>query len=194
MKHLKTINPVSIFKGLLLIQDEPTIIAKGFALGSFIGMLPIPGFQVLVSLSIATLFKLNKKAACIAVFNTNIATGGFVFSFNYWVGKKILGVNPTFVMDETFDFKFISIIVKAGSDVFFSLFAGGILTGILTAVIVYYLLLKLLIVRKPAGQFPLAEAKGNAGRRNPSTQYNVLEGVFPLDLSDGSSEQIGGRL
>jgi uncharacterized protein len=161
---MKTINPKSIFKGIFLIEDEPEIVAKGFALGSFIGMLPIPGFQVLVSLSIATLFKLNKKAACIAVFNTNIATGGFVFSFNYWLGKKILGVNPTFVMDDTFDLQFISIIVKAGSDVYFSLIAGGILTGILTAVIAYFLLLKLLIVRNPAGQLPLAEVNSKNQR------------------------------
>ena len=162
---MKIINPIRIFKGLFLIQDEPKVVAQGFAMGSFIGMMPIPGFQVLVSLSFATLFKLNKKAACIAVFNTNIATGGFVFSFNYWLGKKILGVNPTFVMDDALDFKFISIIVKAGSDVFFSLFAGGVLMGILTAAIAYFVLLKLLILRKPARQFPLAEAKVDAGRK-----------------------------
>jgi uncharacterized protein len=149
---MKTINPIRIFKGIISIQDEPKIIAKGFALGSFVGMLPIPGFQVLVSLCIATLFKVNKKAACIAVFNTNLATGAFVFSFNYWLGKKILGVNPSFVIDEKLNFQFISVILRAGSDVFFSLFAGGILTGILTAVLAYFILLKVLDVRKPSGQ------------------------------------------
>jgi uncharacterized protein len=82
-------NPIKFFKNILVIQDEPKVVAKGFALGSFIGMLPIPGFQLMVSLGIATLLKLNKKAACIAVFNTNLATGAFVFSFNYWLGKKL---------------------------------------------------------------------------------------------------------
>ena len=145
-------NPVKIVKGLFAIEDEPQIIAKGFALGSFVGMLPIPGFQVLVSLCFATLFRLNKKAACIAVFNTNLATGAFVFSFNYWLGKKILGVNPSFVIGDRLNMQFISNVFKAGSDVFFSLFVGGILTGILTAVLAYYILLKVLVVRKSGGE------------------------------------------
>ncbi len=145
---MKTINPIRIFKGIFSIQDEPKIIAKGFALGSFVGMLPKPGFQVLVSLSIATLFKLNKKAACIAVFNTNLATGAFVFSFNYWLGKKILGVNPSFELGNKLDFQFIPIILRAGSDVFLSMFVGGILTGLLTATIAYFILLKVLFVHE----------------------------------------------
>lgn len=148
---MKTINPIRIFKGIFSIQDEPKTVAKGFALGSFVGMMPIPGFQVLVSLSIAALFRLNKKAACIAVFNTNLATGAFVFSFNYWLGKKILGVNPSFVIDDKLNLQFISIVLRAGSDVFLSLFVGGILTGLLTAAIAYYILLKVLSVRKPPG-------------------------------------------
>jgi uncharacterized protein len=140
-------NPIKFFKNILVIQDEPKVVAKGFALGSFIGMLPIPGFQLMVSLGIATLLKLNKKAACIAVFNTNLATGAFVFSFNYWLGKKLLGVNPSFTIGDKIDFQFVSVILKAGSDVFLSLFVGGILTGLLTATIVYYALLKLLSKR-----------------------------------------------
>ncbi|MDO8897592.1 MAG: DUF2062 domain-containing protein [Bacteroidales bacterium] len=114
-------SPAKIFKKIFTIHDEPKLVAKGFALGSFIGMLPIPGFQMMVSLSFATVLKLNKKAACIAVFNTNLATGAFIFSFNYWLGKQLLGVNPSFVIGDKVDFQFISIILKAGSDVFLAL-------------------------------------------------------------------------
>lgn len=137
-------NPIKFFKNILAIQDDPKLVAKGFALGSFIGMMPIPGFQVFVSLGLASLLKLNKKAACIAVFNTNIATGVFVFSFNFWLGKKLLGVHPSFTIGDRIDFQFVSEIFKAGSDVFLSLFVGGILTGLLSATIVYFAFLKLL--------------------------------------------------
>ncbi|TVQ14371.1 MAG: DUF2062 domain-containing protein [Bacteroidetes bacterium] len=140
-------NPFKSFKDVFSLKDEPKVIAKGFALGSFIGMLPIPGFQLMVSFGIATLFKLNKKAACIAVFNTNVATGAFVFSFNYWLGKNLLGINPDFVLNDNLNFQFISIIIKAGSDVFLSLLLGGILTGLVTAAIVYFALLKVLTCR-----------------------------------------------
>jgi uncharacterized protein len=58
-------NPFKSLKDLFILKDEPKGIAKGFALGSFIGMLPIPGFQIFVSLGLATLLKLNKRAACL---------------------------------------------------------------------------------------------------------------------------------
>jgi uncharacterized protein (DUF2062 family) len=140
-------NPFKALKNIFTIEDDPKSVAKGFALGSFIGMLPIPGFQMMVSLGIATLCKLNKKAACIAVFNTNLATGAFVFSFNYWLGKTLLGVNPSFTVGDKIDFQFVSILFNAGSDVFLSMLAGGILTGLLTAAVVYQVLLKILVGR-----------------------------------------------
>jgi len=140
-------NPMKLFKNIFTIQDEPKVIAKGFALGSFIGMMPIPGFQMMVSLAVASLFKLNKRAACIAVFNTNIATGAFVFSFNFWLGKKLLGVNPSFVIGDKINFQFAANIFKAGSDVFLSMVVGGIATGLIAAAIVYYTVMKLLARR-----------------------------------------------
>ena len=68
-------NPILLFKGLFKLEESPEVIAKGFALGSFIGMIPIPGFQVFVAFTVAKIMKLNKTAACVAVFNTNIFTG-----------------------------------------------------------------------------------------------------------------------
>jgi uncharacterized protein len=141
--RLKLKNPFRLIKHTFRIKDEPKVIAKGFALGSFIGMLPIPGFQVMVSLAIASLLKVNKKAACLAVFNTNLATGAFVFSFNYWLGKQILGVNPSFIIGDRINIRFISLILKAGTDVFLSLVVGGVLTGIVSAAIVYLMFMKL---------------------------------------------------
>lgn len=140
-------NPFKSLKDLFTLKDEPKVIAKGFALGSFIGMLPIPGFQIFVSLGLATLLKLNKKAACIAVFNTNLLTGVFVFSFNYWLGKKLLGVNPAFSIGDKINHHFITNIIKAGSDVFLSLLAGGIMTGIFAYVLTYYLVMRILLSR-----------------------------------------------
>ena len=144
---MKIKNPFKSLKGLFSLRDEPKVIAKGFALGSFIGMMPIPGFQLMVSLGFATLFRLNKKAACMAVFNTNLATGAFVFPFNYWLGKKLLGIDSSFIIEDKIDFQFVSTIFHAGTDVFLSLIVGGILTGFLTAALTYFALLKILHYR-----------------------------------------------
>ncbi|MFB6317453.1 DUF2062 domain-containing protein [Saccharicrinis sp. FJH54] len=124
---------------ILAIKGEPKTIARGFALGSFIGMLPIPGFQLLVSLGLAALIKVNKKAACIGVFNTNVATGAFVFAFNYWLGKSILNLTPDFVMPEKIGFSFIFTILESGKDVFYCMLAGGIITGLVALFSVYFI-------------------------------------------------------
>jgi uncharacterized protein (DUF2062 family) len=128
-------------KGLFKLKGEPRYVAKGFALGSFIGMMPIPGFQMLVSLAIASVLKVHKTAAIIGVFNTNIATGAFVFAFNYWLGKTILGLSPNFNFPDKISLDFINTILLAGSDVFLSMVIGGLLSGIAASVISYYFIL-----------------------------------------------------
>jgi len=129
------------FKKLFSLKGEPRYVAQGFALGSFIGMMPIPGFQMLVSLSIASIIKVHKTAAVIGVFNTNIATGVFIFAFNYWLGKTVMGINPAFEFPDKVGIGFINTILSAGSDVFLSLIVGGLITGVASWIISYYAIL-----------------------------------------------------
>jgi len=131
-------NKVRGFKALFRLKGKPEYVARGFALGSFVGMMPIPGFQMLVSLGIASIIKVHKTAAVIGVFNTNIATGAFVFAFNYWLGKTLLGLSPNFSFPDAIGFGFIKIILSAGSDVYVSMVVGGLITGFLSWIVGYY--------------------------------------------------------
>lgn len=124
------------------ITGSPESIAKGFALGSFIGMMPVPGFQVFIALFASSTLKVNKKAACLAVFNTNAITGVFIFAFNYWLGKTLLRIENDFIFPQTIDFSFFKIILLAGKDVMLSLFMGGLVTGLLSSILVYYGILR----------------------------------------------------
>lgn len=142
------INPLKLFRSIFKIEDSPEVIAKGFALGSFIGMMPIPGFQMFVSLAIASSIKVNKRAACVGVFNTNLFTGVFIFAFNYWLGKTILGITSTFVFPEKISIHFIATIFNAGTDVMLSLLVGGIFTGIVFALISYYIVKYLICLKR----------------------------------------------
>lgn len=136
------------FRRLLHLEGDPAYVAKGFALGSFIGMMPVPGFQMLISLAIASIIKVHKTAAIIGVFNTNVGTGLFVFAFNYWLGKTLLGLSPSFHFPETVNIHFFSTILSAGSEVFFSMLVGGIITGIVSWLFSYHLILFLLNKKK----------------------------------------------
>lgn len=114
---------------LFSLNGSSVYISRGFALGSFIGMMPIPGFQVFVAFSLATILGVNRKAACIAVFNTNILTGVFIFGFNYWLGSIILGFQPNFIFPDNISFQFLNTIIKAGNEVILCMLVGGTLTG-----------------------------------------------------------------
>ncbi|NCB09750.1 MAG: DUF2062 domain-containing protein [Bacteroidia bacterium] len=132
------------FKSIFCIKEDPRVVASGFALGSFIGMLPFPGFQMLISASLAACFRLNKVAAIAGVFNTNLFTGVFVFAFNYWLGRKILGIAPSFKMPEHINFSFAKTVLEAGPEVFMSLLLGGFITGIFAMITGYYISLFIL--------------------------------------------------
>lgn len=134
-------------KQMWQLKDTPESVAQGFALGSFIGMMPIPGFQMMVALAFASVLKVNRKSACFAVFNTNVATGLFVFAFNFWLGKRILGLNTEFSMPEKLGFGFISTVLNSGFDVFISLTLGGCITGVVAAAISYWIVKRILIKR-----------------------------------------------
>ncbi len=132
------------YRKLLQVEADPRKVAGGFALGSFIGMTPFVGMQILISVSIASLAKWNKIAAGLGVFNTNMATGLFVFGFNYYLGSKILGIQNDFTLPEKLNISFIGQVFEAGFEVFAALLIGGIITGIPFALTVYYLLYRLL--------------------------------------------------
>ncbi|MFW5887089.1 MAG: DUF2062 domain-containing protein [Bacteroidota bacterium] len=136
------------YNRLLEIKDHPEKIAMGFALGSFIGMTPLVGLQFVISVALASILKWNKIAAGIAVFNTNIVTGIFIFSFNYKLGTKILGMEPSFIFPEKLNIGFLKILLNAGYEVIFSLVVGGIATGIPTAIVGYFFIKFLLKKRK----------------------------------------------
>ncbi|MGS2764335.1 DUF2062 domain-containing protein [Sinomicrobium sp. M5D2P9] len=137
MRGVLTILKTKIFA----LKGSPEQIAGGFALGSFIGMMPIPGLQLFVSLGLASCIGVNKKAACLAVFNTNLFTGAFLFAFNYWLGKTILRLSPDFIFPDKIGLDFIYVVITSGKNVFSSLLAGGCVTGMFSAWISYHLVL-----------------------------------------------------
>lgn len=173
------------FNRIRQLKDKPESIARGFALGSFIGMMPIPGFQIMTALITASIFKVNRKSACLAVFNTNVATGIFIFAFNFWLGKSILGIDTEFSMPDRLSFGFISTVINSGFDVFISLFFGGCITGILTAGISYRII-KRIIKKSNMKKKTLSESK------EQTKQYIVITGAS-LGLGNAMANECAKR-
>ena len=69
-------------------------VALGMAIGFFIGWLPIIGIQMIVSIAVCKIFNANKVVPLFPVWLTNPVTLVPIYSFNYWIGWKVVGGPP----------------------------------------------------------------------------------------------------
>lgn len=77
---------------LIRLRGQPDEIARGMALGLFVGMTPTFGVQMFLALILAILLRQNKIAALIGVWNTNPLTAPFIYGLEYEVGRVLLGL------------------------------------------------------------------------------------------------------
>ncbi|MBE9504135.1 MAG: DUF2062 domain-containing protein [Proteobacteria bacterium] len=112
-------------------------VARGLALGVFIGMTPTMGIQTPLALLGAMLLKENKIAALIGVWVSNPMTFIPIYTFNFKVGKYILGTSALQMP------KFTSIheVLELGHDFIMPLILGSFIVAIITAVISYFIFL-----------------------------------------------------
>jgi len=94
LKILLRLRPVLRFikYRILHIDDSPERIARGLAVGVFIGYLPVFGFQMMLAWTTATLLKANKVVAVLGVWVSNAATAVFVYYPSYRLGRWLLGI------------------------------------------------------------------------------------------------------
>ena len=92
----------AVFKWLVRLRKSPRAVAGGFALGVFIAFTPTIGFQLVLAIFLATAFNLNRPAALLTVWITNVATMAPIYTFNYWVGSLFLPGPPVAEVYGTF--------------------------------------------------------------------------------------------
>lgn len=132
-----------IWRKIAHIDDSPDKIAKGFALGTFIGMTPFIGLHALISVLIARLLKWNSMAAGLAVFQVNLFTGAFVFAVNYAIGSALLGTGDELAFSVSSDLVSIDVLWGSGVLVLCSFLLGGAVTGIPASIVAYWCVLAL---------------------------------------------------
>jgi len=114
-------------------------VALGIAIGIFIGFLPIYGFQMIPAFLLAVIFKINKAATVAGVWITNPLTAIPVYLFNLWVGLKITGYNYTYSQVKLIVGEYnLQEIFSLGTKLLLALMIGSIITGFISAVLVYY--------------------------------------------------------
>jgi uncharacterized protein (DUF2062 family) len=126
------------YKRFLKIRGRPREIAKGFALGLFVGMTPLMGLHTAIAVPLAALFKWNKISAAIAVWITNAVTAPIIYSITYFVGARIAGIERAFGQISTNGFSGLYKLILKTPEIFWAMTIGGIVLGIPLAVIGYY--------------------------------------------------------
>lgn len=77
---------------LVRIQATPDTIARGMALGLFVGMTPTFGIQMFLVLIFALLLRQDKIAALIGVWITNPLTAPLIYGLEYEIGRVLMGL------------------------------------------------------------------------------------------------------
>lgn len=75
------------------MRDSPKKIALGVALGTSLNFLPMPFVSIPISFILAKIVRVNATAAVFAVIILKWAVP-FFFTFNYYLGRHLLGVSP----------------------------------------------------------------------------------------------------
>lgn len=124
---------------LIRLRAAPTDIAKGFALGIFIGMTPTFGVQMVIAVFLAMLLEENKIAAAVGVWITNPLTAPFIYALEYESGRLLLGLDYAQLPHElTF-----SALKSLGWEVMLPMAAGSLLYGMVSSIIAYMVMLQL---------------------------------------------------
>ena len=96
------------------------------------------GFQMLIAVCFAALFKWNKISAAIGVWITNPVTAPFIYGINYMVGAKIYGIKKSYKLADDLSVSAISTILKKTPEILYALIIGGIVLGLPLATAGYY--------------------------------------------------------
>ena len=122
------------------LDDTPHKIAMGFALGIFIGFVPIMGVQMAVVLPFALAFRGNKGAAVSGVWITNPVTVIPIYYVNYVVGLWFTPYAHMTWADFSAVFADIDTgrFLQLGAELLVPLFVGGTILGAVLGVPTYF--------------------------------------------------------
>ena len=161
MSSKKTIRKklVGFVQKLANENSTPTSIALGFTLGTFIAILPTPGFGAFLAISLTLVFKIfNRLAVIVAVTIWNPLLLVPLYYLSYLLGSILLA-RPINLQDEVSLYEMLSEYTSA-------FLVGNIILAVAIAVISYVGIYRLMIVyirhqqlRKLMSMYQLSSSK-----------------------------------
>lgn len=123
---------------LKVLRGKPHRISLGLAIGVFVAATPTIPFHTVLAVGLAVLLRGSKLAAALGVWVSNPLTIPFLYYGSYRLGLLALGL-PAMKPPEHHS---ILSIMKLGTEVAGAMLLGGIILGIIPAVAVYVIALR----------------------------------------------------
>jgi uncharacterized protein (DUF2062 family) len=124
-----------LYLRFLRLQGSPQYLARGIASGVFSGCFPLFGLQIIIGVTIATVFRGHRIMAAAATWVSNPFTYVPLFAFNYQVGDRLLGGQP---IKGFTDLDSLRAWMDMGTEVSSRLMLGSTIVGLAAALGSYY--------------------------------------------------------
>jgi uncharacterized protein len=122
-------------------EASPRFLARGMAVGVFIGCFPFFGLQIVFSVCLAALLRGSKVLAAAGTWISNPFTSIPLYLFNYEVGRVLLGQSRS--LKTLVELSSWRSLMQTSSDLMISLIVGSFLVGGIAGLASYGLTLRL---------------------------------------------------
>jgi len=117
------------------LKGDPQKIALGMALGVFIAFTPTIPFHMILSLTLAHLFRVSRVAALMGVWVSNPLTVPPMYYFSFVIGKRLLYPHLELSLPPSLD---VRELLKLGWEINLSLQFGGLVMAVPAGIIAYF--------------------------------------------------------
>lgn len=121
---------------LMRIKAPPEVIARGLAIGVFVGLMPIVPLHTISALGLSVLFRGSKAASLVGTLVSNPFDIVPHYMLLYYLGHKVLPLNIPPFSPAHID---IRIILSEGWELMAVLTAGGLIVAVPAALAVYFI-------------------------------------------------------
>ena len=126
-----------LYVRLMGLKENPVAMSRGLSVGVFAGCFPLFGFQTLVGIILAILFRGSKVAAAIGTWVSNPITYIPLYVLNFKVGKFLLGVKN--LSSQDVNLESLSSLMESGYIFATTLLVGCLAVGIVAGIVSYFL-------------------------------------------------------
>lgn len=132
-----------LYRRVMAMQGTPEYLARGLSVGVFAGCFPFFGFQMLIGVSLAVLFRGHKLLAAAGTWVSNPFTYIPIYLFNYKLGRWLLG-SDELLLEDWNSLLSIDDILAVGTEFALTLLFGCLVVGMISAVFTYFASLRMI--------------------------------------------------